>query len=162
MSIDEFVVIQDHPRYKISRDGKVYSTISNKILKNTLLKTGYLKVTLSKARQCLIHILLAKAFIPNPGNKPHVHHKDENPANNQLSNLQWVTHKENIQYSCKSSKSYLYKEKIYYATKPTGRGDFKTICKRHGWDFEKFIPEHSGTYRGLTKMYYFKEKATNG
>lgn len=155
MSIDEFVIIQDHPRYKISREGKVYSTISNKILKNTLLKTGYFKVTLSKAKQCLIHVLLAKAFIPNPDSKPHVHHKDENTTNNQLSNLQWVTHKENIQYSCKSSKSYLYKEKIYYSTKATTRVDFKLICSRHNWDFNGFEEIDSNIkYRNSRKFYY--------
>lgn len=38
--------------------------------------------------------IVAKAFIPNPENKPIVHHIDGNPFNNDVSNLMWVTREE--------------------------------------------------------------------
>lgn len=41
------------------------------------------------------HRLLAEYFIPNPQNKPVVHHKDGNPLNNNLDNLEWTTYQEN-------------------------------------------------------------------
>ncbi len=44
---------------------------------------------------CLVHRLVAKAFIPNPENKPNVDHIDTNPSNNNISNLKWVTQHEN-------------------------------------------------------------------
>lgn len=44
-----------------------------------------------------VHRLVAEAFIPNPDNKPQVLHWDDNPLNNNVSNLRWGTQKDNMQ-----------------------------------------------------------------
>lgn len=46
-----------------------------------------------------IHRLVAEAFIDNPNNLPEVNHKDENPFNNRVENLEWCSKQYNIEYS---------------------------------------------------------------
>lgn len=54
-----------------------------------------------------VHILVAKAFIPNPEKKPQVNHIDKNGCNNNVDNLEWMTAKENSRYS-NAKKVYCY------------------------------------------------------
>lgn len=63
---------------------------------------GYWVVMLrknSKAKEFLVHRLVAEAFIPNPENLPYINHKDENPANPIVTNLEWCTPQYNTRYS---------------------------------------------------------------
>jgi len=46
-----------------------------------------------------VHRLVAEAFVDNPNNYPKVNHKDENPLNNNVSNLEWCDRQYNIEYS---------------------------------------------------------------
>lgn len=69
-------------------------------------KTGYstyLMVRMvsdkSKNIKRYIHRLMAEMFIPNPDNKKQVNHIDGNKHNNSISNLEWVSHKENAKHA---------------------------------------------------------------
>jgi hypothetical protein len=46
-----------------------------------------------------LHRLVAEHFVPNPHDKKFVNHIDGNKENNHASNLEWVTHQENIRHS---------------------------------------------------------------
>lgn len=74
------------------------------IKKQTVIRKGYMVVTLSikgKHSQYLVHRLVAAAFIPNTEHKPQVNHIDGNKQNNCVSNLEWVTGKENMIHASK-------------------------------------------------------------
>ena len=67
---------------KLGNDGRGYSTIN-------LCKNG-------KVKNYKLHKLLAYAFIPNVMGYNCIDHKDTNTQNNNLSNIVWVTHKQNM------------------------------------------------------------------
>lgn len=89
--------------YQISNFGKVKSFRpwnrsfgeKERILKPTINANGYEQVTLYRSQsdrhKFLVHRLVAKAFIENPEHLEAVNHKDENPRNNQVYNLEWCT-----------------------------------------------------------------------
>ena len=59
------------------------------------LVRGYLSVFIPYRKGCLIHRLVAEAFLPNPENKPTVDHINGNRLDNRVENLRWATQKEN-------------------------------------------------------------------
>ena len=80
-----------------------------RIISQQKRKDGRLTVALyshSKRKRMLVHRVVAEAFIPNPNNYPCINHKDENPANNKVENLEWCTQKENIHHAFKTGLSH--------------------------------------------------------
>ena len=87
--------------YGITKDGKIYNLKYKRFLKAASDKDGYLRINLSKNGQKVsyrVHRLVALTYIPNPNNYPIINHKDENKQNNNVSNLEWCTHKYNTNY----------------------------------------------------------------
>lgn len=70
---------------------------------------GRIKVDLRKdgfKKTFKVHRLVALAFLPNPDNLREVNHKDENPKNNRLDNLEWCTHIYNCKYGTRNERRY--------------------------------------------------------
>lgn len=89
--------------------------IKGRFLKPKKDRGGYLYVNLAyngKYKSVKIHRLVALAFINNPNNLPVVNHIDENKTNNKVSNLEWVTIKDNNKYGSRRTK--FYPVDIYY------------------------------------------------
>ena len=92
-----------------TKKGKCGSIVGvpERILKYKTDRDGYLSVTLSaknKRKMFRVHRLVAETFIPNPDNLPQVNHKDENPANNTVENLEWCSVSYNINYGNRNKK----------------------------------------------------------
>lgn len=102
--------------YAVSNLGRVKSLRRNKVLKSHIdsKHKGYAYITLNydgvkRSRQ--VHRLVAEAFIPNPNNYPCINHKDENPRNNSVDNLEWCSYSYNLSYGTKICREHATKIK---------------------------------------------------
>lgn len=97
-SVSNYGDVKCHAHTTLQKDGK-YLSVTEKFLKPGTDTQGYPMVNLGGVKTEKIHRLVAKAFIPNPFNRPYVNHKDGVRSNNRVSNLEWVSAKENTQHA---------------------------------------------------------------
>lgn len=90
--------------YYVTDDGRIWSERTKKFLSFQYDKNGYVKVQMrsidNKSHRYSVHRLVLENFKPVKNMKNlQVNHKDGNKLNNSLSNLEWVTSKENIHHA---------------------------------------------------------------
>lgn len=104
--------VSNHGRVKslarivVSKKGQQF-IINEKILKPINRGKNYMVVHLcrnSAVRKTSVHRLVAQAFLPNPMNHPFINHKDENPSNNHVNNLEWCSPQYNNTYGNANAK----------------------------------------------------------
>lgn len=112
--------------YSITEDGKLRNDVTGKILKPKIDRYGYLTIGIYNKgikKYPTIHRLVALTYIPNPENKLQVNHKDGNKLNNAVSNLEWVSNRENIIHALET--------KLYNNSNTIVLEDLKTTqCKK--------------------------------
>lgn len=88
-----------YSQYDVSESGQITNVASGKQLKPFIDRRGYENFSLwsdtgeRKTLRC--HQLVARKFLPNPDHLPQVDHIDGNKTNNAVSNLEWVSNREN-------------------------------------------------------------------
>ena len=120
------LILNNFSNYVINDSGNneksIWSIPKNKWLKPFIHNSGHLIFCLvddcGKRTFGGLHRWIAKAFIENPNNYDVVHHKDHNPQNNKIENLQWISKPDHCKLHC-SGKTFSedHKKKISVAKK---------------------------------------------
>lgn len=103
--MEEWKQIVSYPNYSISNFGNVKNNTTQKQMRPSI-RSGYDAVVLRTAnnrKMCTIHRLVLTAFNPNSEPDLTVNHKDHNKLNNNITNLEWATMKEQNNHQRKPS-----------------------------------------------------------
>jgi hypothetical protein len=92
--MEEWKVCEEHTNYSVSNLGNVKNNKTGRILK-CVLNNGYIKVSLGKGNTTQLHRLVGKTFLPNLDNLPEIDHINNDPTDNKLENLRWITRSDN-------------------------------------------------------------------
>lgn len=89
------VNIENYSNYAVTEDGRIWSYKTNRFIKLTLNRGGYLWFNISKPgekpKATRVHRLVAVAYLGEPPiDKPDVNHIDGNKQNNHYTNLEWT------------------------------------------------------------------------
>lgn len=127
---------------RLSRRGKILSTPPDQV--------GYARKYLKDIKKnILIHRAIAMAFIPNPLNLKEVNHKDGNKKNNDISNLEWVTRKQNA----------IHASRFGLMHDQNGEGGSRAILKEI--DVKIIREAHALGYRQSALARYFNVTSSN-
>lgn len=120
----------DWDRYKVCENGDVIplsGIIAGKPFKQFIKPNGYSSIALvckdGAQSKFYVHRIIAYHFLDNPNNLPQVNHIDGDKQNNDVSNLEWCTPKQNSQHALKNG---LLSEKTFL---PSGELNKKSKVK---------------------------------
>lgn len=136
----EWKIIKNYENYSVSSDGDIKNNNTERLLKYCL-RNGYKSITLSKnntKKTYNIHNIVAEHFLIKPSLKHVVHHKNENKLDNNITNLEYVTYRENTMCSMTSKRSKKSTEINLVNFKEIPNYTSYMICKE-GNIYSKFI-----------------------
>ena len=141
--------------YFATDDGHIYSEHLKRNISEYFDKDGYKKVRLSNGdgsrKVFSVHRLILETFQPNPNSDQlQVNHKDGDKTNNKLSNLEWVTCKENINHA--------YKLGLYSNIGDNNNGDH-TLNTSQVLEIIDLLLAHNMTIQAIADKYHVSKFA---
>ena len=140
-----FEIIKGSEDYIIFENGSILNCVTDRFLRINNGAGFYKSVRLrkdNKPKTHHLHRLLANAFIPKIDGKRYVNHKDGNKLNNELSNLEWCTHQENMKHAYDNGMLY-QSEKNKRATL---EAKFKPVINTENGIYYESIKEAASAY----------------
>jgi hypothetical protein len=103
MNNEIWLPIANYSNYNVSNLGNIKNIKRNKVLSCNTDKDGYLRTNIvhdnGRRIRIYVHIQVAYAFLGKRLNNNEINHIDENKANACLSNLEYISKRENLTYS---------------------------------------------------------------
>ena len=167
---------RDFEKYEVYEDGRIWSYRKNKFLKPGIDTSGYQQVVLydneGKPKSYKVHRIVYESVTGEPIPKGYeINHRNEIKTSNMISNLELVSHKENVNYGTRTQRAA--KSLTNNPKKSKAVGAFKDgelvmtfpstqEAKRQGFEHSAVVMCCNGkkkTYKGYTWK-YINEKET--
>lgn len=117
--------LQNFPDYCATKCGKIWSKKSKKFLSTKSKSKGYCKVNLydgnGNVKNVRVHRMIWEAFNGEIPNGYEINHKNEVRDDNRLSNLELVSHYDNLMYGSRKEK---HKESLKKVVRRGGACNF--------------------------------------
>lgn len=150
-------VVGSDGTYKVSTFGNVGSYLNGRFRLLKSHKAGsHLRAGVKrdgKYKHCSIHRLVAEAFLPRPENGLIVNHKDNDPHNNRLDNLEWLDCSGNARHALRAEKKRANPYRAAYdalmAVYPLG---LENLDGEEWRDIEGYDGDYQESSHGRTKV----------
>lgn len=133
----------------------VLCPVKERSVKQRLGRGEYYTVSLTNSqvtRTHYVHRLVAEAYVENPDGKPFVNHKNGIKTDNRAENLEWVTHRENIQHAFDTGLSKAVGKKHPNATRVIN------VCTGEFWETINDAAEAMGLKPNILRYKLSKKK----
>lgn len=153
--------VSNYGNVRTSKDKITHSELhgerhwKQRVLKQKTDKSGYKRVTLwkdKKPKDYLVHRLVAMQFIPQRANHNLINHIDCNPANNKVSNLEWVNYSENLEHAYDHELNPEHTSIVLVNKETKEPNYFNSLAKA-----SRFLGRNSGYMSGVIKKKNIKE-----
>lgn len=134
--------------YEVSSMGELRNKATKKILKPVITHCGYYRFRIIKNEERfnkMLHRLVCEAFIENPEQKRTINHKDGNKLNNNIENLEWNTHSENIHHAIKLG--------LFHINRDPFNRHHSCLSEEQVLEIDRMIKSKEHTYKQIALMF---------